>query len=342
MSEPTADKQLLPFIQPGRGNYLRPNGLGGYIVRQSDLSSWSRCQMQKLYDDRARHDPGAPQPRALSATEFGSVAHYATMRMEIAMHEGRDDALQIGLQTFEYYWQPEHIEELPGVRRINEWLPRDTFGGLRERGRRMLKDHYDLLRKDESWLLGLEYQFAVPIVIGEITHTLTGTIDRLAIRKLATKPYIALDDNKTGKQPTYLRWNMQGTAYAYATTRPEFWLGWPGSGMFELEAFPEETINRLDGLLNSYGYRLHEGSEGDLPLASRRFRWINLKEIKFVDGGWRNARDYARLHLAVDSYVRAVEAEVYAINTTGEICRYCPFRTTCGGVGLPDEEAGAP
>lgn len=334
------DKQLLPEIQPATGNFLRPNGHGGYIIRQSDLSSWSRCQMQKYYDDQAKADPSAAQPRALSATVFGTVVHYALMRMETAMHEDREDALDVGLQTFEYYWQPENLPKI--AERITEWLPRETYGGLRERGRRTLKDHYDLLRKDPSWLLALEYQFAVPMTIAGRLHTFTGTVDRLAIRKQGTKPYLALDDNKTGRQPLYLRYNMQGSAYSWASTVPEFWLGWDASGIGELEAFPAETIGALETTFSSWGYSLHSGTHRELPLASRRFRWINLKENKFADGGWRNARDYARLFLAVDAYVRGCEAEVYAINTTGEICRYCPYRTTCGGVGLPHEEAGAP
>ena len=66
------------------------------------------------------------------------------------------------------------------------------------------------------------------------------------------------------------------------------------------------------------------------------------QDIKFTDGGWRNERDYARFGLAVDAYIRGCEAEVYSVNTTGEICRYCPFRSTCGGIGLPHENAGAP
>lgn len=660
----TGDKQLLPLVQPGVGNHLHPNGHGGYIVRQSDLSAWSRCQMQKLYYDQAAADPTAVQPRELSATVFGTVVHYALLLMEQAMHEGNDKALDIGLQTFEFYWQPENIERLPGGARITEWLPRDTYGGLRERGRRTLKDHYDLLRKDESSLLALEYRFAVPMEVAGRLHTLTGTVDRLSIRKVTRKPYVSLDDNKglaidtpivtpegwtvmgdlqvgdevmgsdghpvtvtvkseihdrpcyriefddgsdivcdnvhlwnvvsgvaartatetvgmedlatrfdagetfrvlnaaplrlperelpvdpyllglwlgdgstksgeltigdaeiwdelkargfevgantngrasncetrtvlglmtglreigvlgdkhvptkylratwwqrldllrglmdsdgswakgrrqaifvntrsdlahavaelassmgwkvrtshvsgyswrvcftpvdhnpflvprkahavdtlhegrsararrrkitaietvptvptqciavdspdrlylagkqmvpthnTGKTPTYLRWNMQGTAYAYASTIPEFWTTWPESGVGELEGFDAGTIGSLDALFSSWGFRLHSGSHGEGALASRRFRWIDLKNNKFVDGGWRNARDYARLHLAVDAYVRACEAEVYAINTTGEVCRYCPFRTTCGGIELPNEEAGAP
>ena len=90
------------------------------------------------------------------------------------------------------------------------------------------------------------------------------------------------------------------------------------------------------------GYSLHSGTHRELPLASRHFTWIDLKDVKFVDGGWRNPRDYARFQLAVDGYIRACEAEAYSVNTDGEICRHCAFRRTCGGVGLPDIEDGAP
>lgn len=327
-------------IEPTGGSYLRPNGHGGYIIRQSDLSSWSRCQLQKFYNDRARNDPDAPQPQALSATVYGTVVHYALQQMELMMHEGREDALDVALRTFEHYWNPENITGI--AERITEWLPRQTYGGLRARGRIAIRDHYLLLKNDDSNVLALEYQFAVPMELNGRLHTFTGTIDRLSIRKQARKPYISLDDNKTGKQPTYLRYHMQGTAYAWASTVPEFWTGWAGSGLGELEHFDDETIGRLDGLFSSWGYRLHSGTHGEQSLASRRFRWINLQEIKFADGGWRNERDYARLGLAVDAYVRACENEIYAVNTTGEICKYCPFRTTCGGIGLPHENAGAP
>ena len=325
-----------------RTNHLRENGLGGYLVRQSDLSAWSRCQLQKFYYDQARDNPDAPQPQALSATVYGSVMHYAVMQMEQAMHAGRDDALQLGLATFEHYWHPENVELI--AERVTEWLPRQTYGGLRERGKRVLTDYYDILRTEDSFLLALEYEFAVPLVIDDVTHTLTGTIDRLSIRKHYTKPYVSLDDNKTGKQHTYLRYNMQGTAYAYASTRPEFWDGWAESGKDGLEHFDVETAARIAFMFDSWGYRLHAGqtSRADKPLASRRFRWINLQELKYVDGGWRNDRDYARLHLAVDAYLRGCEAGIYSVNTTGEICRYCPFRKTCGGLGLPDENAGQP
>jgi hypothetical protein len=93
----------------------------------------------------------------------------------------------------------------------------------------------------------------------------------------------------------------------------------------------------------SYGFKVHDGQDDpDLKMAARRFNWIDLKNMKSVDGGWRVSQDYARLMLAVDAYVRASEAEIYAVNAEGEKCKYCPFHGICGGVGLPAESVGAP
>lgn len=321
------------------GNLLRYNDAGGVIVRQSDLSAWSRCNLQKHYYDEANANPDAPQPRTLSATVYGTVVHYVLLLMEQMHHEGAENVLETALSTFEKYWRPENLTQVPGAAPIDEWLPRQTYGGLRARGQVAITDYYNLLVKSSSRLLALEYQFAVPVDVRGRVHTLTGTIDRLSIDKHYTKPYLAIEDFKTGKQPTWLRYNMQGTAYAYASTRPEFWLGWPDSGMGELATFPEETVESLQASFASYDYDL---MPGERTLASRRFRWINLQEMKFADGGWRTERDYARLQLAIDAYVRANEAGIYSVNTTGEVCRYCPFRTVCGGTGLPHEKAGAP
>jgi hypothetical protein len=308
-------------------NYLTPNDRGGYLVSASGLSSWSRCQLQRFYEMRARHDPDAPQSRNLSATVYGSVAHYALMNLEQMHHEGRDDALRVALATFEHYWLPENTHSLLGYG-VEEWLPRQTWAGLKERGKRLLRDYYDVLRKDDGRLLALEYEFKVPIVIDGREHTVQGAIDRMALRKYYNKPYLSLEDFKTGKQPPYLRHNMQGTVYAWVTTQRAFW-----------DQFPAETVDALERSFRSYGYDLFPGAGKD---ASRRFRWINLQEIKFADGGWRTERDYARMELAIDAYVRGWEAGVFSVNTVGEVCRHCDFRRICGGVGLPEDKAGAP
>ncbi len=109
-----------------------------------------------------------------------------------------------------------------------------------------------------------------------------------------------------------------------------------------MQPFPADAMASIEERFATWGYKVHLGQEDGLEMAARRFRWIDLKDIKFIDGGWRVPQDYARLMLGVDAYVRASEAEVYSINTNGEICRYCSFRKICGGVGLPNDGVGAP
>lgn len=333
-------------------NFLRPNGHGGYVISASSLSSWARCQAQKFYEDRARKYPEAPQGESLSITTYGSVMHHALHAMERAINEGAEDALAIGLRTFEYYWQTDNLEQL-GLD-ITVWLPRQTWGGLLERGTRALRQAYELLQKDDSHLLALEYGFAVPLEVNGRLHTLHGFVDRLAIKKHYRKPYISVDDYKSGRKPSYLRHHQQFTFYAFATTIPEFWTGWDEAGLsaehYEhggLEHFDADLIGRIEQSFSSWGYRLHSGStthgeNGPLPLASRRGRWINVNEVGFHDAGWRTSRDFARLELAIDGYVRAREAGIYSLNITGDTCTNCAFRRICGGVGLPEEDEGMP
>lgn len=331
-------------------SFLRPNGIGGYIVSISQLGSWARCNLQKHYQDVAAVDPSAPQPETLSATEYGKVAHYALMMLEKLRHEGDPEALTKAIATFEHYWHPSNLPAI--AEPITQWLPRQTYGGLRDRGREVITAYARLLEKDDSKLLGLEYRFSVPLQVGDVTHTLSGIIDRLSIRKHYTKPYLSVDDFKTGKQKTYLRHDMQGTAYSYATTLPEFWLGWEHAHR-EVPTFDDETYIALCNSFGSYGYRLvnhpqdraryaEVGLDTLPPLASRRFQWINMQEVKIANGGWRIERDYARLRLAVDGYVRQNLAGAYSLTLTGEICEWCAFKKTCGGIGLPDEKDGAP
>lgn len=325
---------------------LRPNGLGGYIVRQSDLASWTRCNLQKHYQDLARDNPDADQPEALSATEYGSVVHYAVLVLEQAMLNGEDDPVGQAVATFEYYWKPENIEQLPGgARRVTVWLPRQTYGGLRIRGREVIRDVYERRHGEDSVLLALEYKFAVPLMVKGRVHTFQGQIDRLALRKSNRKPYLSVEDNKTGRQPRSLRWNVQGSAYCYATWLPEFWLGWklapPEHGVVP---FPPEDVERLEKMFGSHGWSLTDEHQvlNNLPMAPRRFRWLNLQEMKDADGGWRSERDFGRLELAVDAYVRANEAGIFMPSMVGDICQYCPWQLTCGGIGIADEEEGKP
>ena len=282
---------------------LERNSAGGYRFRQSTLSAAQRCYRQAHY-----YATAAAQEQS-SAMAYGTVVHHAIHVLERYRDLGQAQA------TFAHYWHPENLPELCD-RGIDYWLPRQSYGVLRQRGLGAIKGYWELLRDDESQLLGLEYSFEV--AVDDTIHTLGGTIDRLAVRYWNRKPYLEIGDFKTGKRPTYLRHNLQGHAYAYASTRPEFWTGFAAVGADPVKLWQQ--------------YR-------ELP---RRFRWIDLRDIKHVDGGWRSERDYARLKLAILELAALVDAGVYPMTLSGEACQYCPFRESCGGMGVAADTEGAP
>lgn len=299
---------------------IRYNEHGGLIIRQSDLGAYARCPQQKyLYD---KMEAEGRRELTLSATVYGTVVHHAMETFERLHHEGRADALDVALATFLHYWLPENIGDLePGG--IDIWLPRQTYGGLRERGTKVIRDYADLIKSDTGKLLALEYQFSVPLLIDGRQHTLTGTADRISQRLHLRKPYLNVEDFKTGKVPTYLRYNMQFSAYTWASTQREFWDGFDD---------PERA------------YELTK----DWP---RRGTWVDMHTVTRKDAGWRSEADYGRLMVALREYVKAVEAEVYPLSIKGDVCMFCPFGrehpvtkapAECGGIALADEEDGRP
>lgn len=281
-------------------------------IRQSDLSSYARCARQKKHYDLAKRGEG-PQPRQLSATAFGTVMHHAVQVLETMHDAGDGGALDTALATFSHYWMPDNIGEL--TEPIDTWLPRQTYGGLRDRGLHAIRDYYSLLVNDDSQLLALEINFEIPIDLGPVgQHVVTGTIDRVCYRKYKRVPYISVEDFKTGRQPTYLRYSPQWTVYCWATLQREFWEPWP------------DADERWKASCN----------------LTRRGMWIDLANNKRVDAGWRAEADYARMKIALTEYVRAVEADIYPLSMSGENCLHCSFREVCGGVPVPDEDAGKP
>lgn len=263
-----------------------------------------------------------PRQSNLSRTIYGTVMHHALQILETEHHAGNSRALEIAKSTFAYYWTPDNMPELAShhpelVHGIDEWLPRDTYGGMRNQGLKALDDYYALLTTDDGELLALELTFKVPVDLGDVgIHILTGTLDRLAVRKFRSKKYLSIEDFKTGKQPTYLRYNVQWTAYSYAARKPEFWVAWDDEAAAMHARFAE---------------------------VAHRGRWIDIRLNKVVDAGWRGEQDYARLTVALREYVKAVNADVYPLTMAGDVCLYCPFRDgTCGGVPVPDEDAGRP
>jgi hypothetical protein len=295
---------------------IRYNEHGGLVIRQSDLSSYTRCPQQKKISDDLQAQ--GIREQTLSATVYGTVVHHALQVFEEHRHLGRADALEVALATFTHYWEPENIGDLePGG--IDVWLPRQTYGGLRARGIKVITEYAAMIEQDNGQLLALEYQFAVPLVIDGRQHTLTGTVDRMSRRMTTSgkrRPFLNLEDFKTGKVPTYLRHKMQFTAYAWASLQRPFWDGFDD---------PEDAWAKT-----------HDWA--------RRTTWVDMQTVTRKDGGWRGPQDYARLMVALREYIRAVEADVYPLNLEGAVCTYCPFSRTgqCGGVPVADDDEGKP
>lgn len=295
------------------------------IIRQSDLASYARCPQQKHLYDEAR-EGRVKRPSNLSGTVYGTVMHHALQTLERLHSEGNPDTLAIAKSTFVHYWMPEGIVDLGNlgghpelVHGIDEWLPRQSYGGLRIKGLRCLDDYYELLRTDTGKLLALELDFLVDVDLSEYGighHQVKGTLDRLALRKYQKSWYLSIEDFKTGKQQTYLRYNNQFTVYSWASLQPDFWLPWGADANDRWQEF--------------------------LPLA-RRGRWFNVSENKPHDAGWRAEADYSRMKLALAEYVKANNHDVFPLSLSGATCLYCDFRDgTCGGVPVPDEDEGRP
>jgi hypothetical protein len=264
-----------------------------------------------------------------SAAAYGSVMHHAITVFERAYYTGtpKREALQQAIESFLFFWLPANIEAICDPVPADGWLPRQSYNELRNKGVDVLKKYADLINFDDQELLATEFSFIVPIQGTwdyelEKPHELAGSIDRLATRYYRRALSLCVDDYKTGVPYTYLRQNLQGTAYCYATTQREFWIGNGGE-----DGFGEE---RGEELFQRFGN------------AGRRFTWINLRTVKYEDGGWRGEHDYARFALAVEQYAALIQAEVFPLSISGAVCRFCDMRRVCGGTGIPDDDHGKP
>jgi hypothetical protein len=296
--------------------------VNGIIVRQSDLSSYSRCAQQKKLNDQVRAGDLGP-PEVLSMTAYGSVIHHAIHVMEKLHHEKRPDAVEKSHASFDYYWDPANIMGIPETYPVTIWAARQTWAGLGRKGHQTIDLYAKYLQADVSKLLGLELSFNLPFELDGEQHVFHGTMDRLSLRKLSGTPYLNVEDFKTGKdygtRKGDLRWNAQFSGYSWATTQLKFWTDAWG------QEEGEELFTRFSVL-------------------ARRGTWISLKNgVDRQDAGWRGPQDYARFWAAIREYVKAVKADIYPLSLTGDVCFYCAFREgICGGVAVPDEDHGRP
>lgn len=301
-------------------------------IRQSDLTSAQRCYYQ--FSLRLEEEQGTGKRGDVnSMTAFGTVMHYAIQVLETLHHEDRPDALDVAVATLESYWKPDNLPQLvPGG--IDFWLPRTTYGGLLIRGRKALRDYFDLLARDDGKLLALEYQWEVPYELDGELHELHGTADRLALRLYKRQPYLSVEDFKTGNKPQYLRRATQWTVYSYASTRPEFWSQF------------QDLIDPVVEKLHAKELALWDDGSG-YEVIARRGRWINLGQgdtVSIHDAGWRTEHDYARMRVQLRHFINANKAGVFPLTLSGDTCEYCPYARNgaCGGVPIPELTEGVP
>lgn len=235
--------------------------------------------------------PGVQREQS-SALSFGTALHDAVMVMEQAQD------LQRGLDRFRETWDDLSILDIE----YDYLMPRNSHASYLDQGLRSIRDWWFLIQWESDVVLGREYPFTVPI--GE--HTLTGTIDKVALRTLkGGEPVVLVSDYKTNsKAPTrdYLAHDIQFSAYAYATTRPEFWANIPDG----------------DVIFKQYA-------------DARRFgEWVHLRTTKRLDAGPRVDYHYNRLRYAIDMIAQADELGIYPPNISGEACEYCEYRKPCG------------
>ena len=255
-------------------------------VRQSNLKTFGDCARQMYYLDVL----GLEGQKVGSLTVLGSVWHFA---MEV--YETYGGNLDLAEKTFNYYWDnPEGLDL-----HIDFYHRRTTHEGLRTRGLAMLQQYDNLIPWKTGQNVGSEIHFIVPI--GD--HELEGTIDKLWARKGKNATLEVVDFKTAAKVPEKLQFNLQFTAYAYATTTKEFWSYVPG---FE------------DGHLRFRNYK-------------RQGWWWHARNAKKYNAGYREEKDYKRLLLAIDSMAECIEKDVYPLTIDGSACAYCPYEeTVCG------------
>lgn len=263
-------------------------------VRQSDLKMWAKCPLiyKFTYLDRL------PREQSGSLT-FGTLIHHCVEQLE------RTGDLAGSIELFQELWiQPTLLHPDYAV----QYYVRGTsWKKYMELGPKILRDWWAIASWDSTLVLAREHSFEVPIGEG---HTLHGTLDKLEVAYRADingglgGQVLRISDYKTNnKVPTYnyLAEDLQFSAYAYATTRPEFWANLGGQAAYER-------------------YQ-------DLP---RYGEWVQLTGPKRMDAGIREQRHYNRIEMAVNGLADSVAMRIFVPNISGETCRYCEFRSPCG------------
>lgn len=267
----------------------------------SMISSWSKCSLMAKY----AYVDKLPELQNASAT-FGTCVHEALEQYN------KGASVTDAAARFLYTWaNPEVL----GVA-IDTWPKRVAYTTLRETGVRMINEYHENVRWSNREVIGVEHKFCVPFG----THELSGIVDVLQCKKGDSKK-LKIVDLKTGRRPNLdnLYLNIQMTAYHYAASRREFWVGNPDYG------------DRYPGFPN--GEELWERFKN----AERTVIWHDLKANKEVNAGRRDDNDYLRLYRCCLEIEKAVEREVFVPTISGDSCLFCSFTEICRAYIPPKE-----
>jgi CRISPR/Cas system-associated exonuclease Cas4 (RecB family) len=262
------------------------------------MKTWMRCPLAAKYKyvDNLREDEN-------SAASFGKAIH--TALDDYDHHEKLDQAKL----RFGHEWEV-------AFPKIENWSRGTSFGGLRERGMKILEAYHEQMQWEDRNVLATEHYFLVRL--GD--YELHGYVDLVEMRKNDQGQHeIHIVDYKTNKRaPTKfnLAYDVQFTLYVYAAMQKEFWCGQQPEDPDALcdEEFWEQNIKGLP----------------IVPI------WYHLEGNKRIEVGLRTQDDFDRLHRCCDEIRKALEYDVYVPNISGDSCMFCSFKKPCG---LPEVEA---
>lgn len=265
------------------------------------MKLWTACPLQQHLSET--HPETAQLTN--SKTIFGTCIHYALDQY----HKGMD--IEKVIELFKELWnEPERITV-----KIDVWAKYTSYGTLREKGIDILRAYHSKNRWEDREILASEHHFLVPF--GE--HELEGTVDFLTVKKDGRgRRTLQICDLKTvSKAPTQveLRLNIQFSAYAFASTQPEFWIG---------------NGPNFPGIAD--GARWFEA----LKKSPRRGVWFHLMSGREYDAGERDDDDYMRLYRLATEIEKAQQAQVF-VPHIGDACTFCAFTDHCN-VTIPNRD----
>jgi hypothetical protein len=270
-------------------------------IRQSTLKTWMECPLQAKFKMFER----LPSRQNAKAS-FGTIIHHCIERYN------QGAPIEEVIKEFRYRWtNPETMDVAPDY-----WPKYTTFGSLMEKGVEILSLYHEKVQWEHRTVLASEHRFLVPFGV----HELEGTVDHIELKKAGNgrKTLRIVDFKTNSKQPTLpaLRFNIQFTTYIYASLQPEFWMG---NG----PDFPA----MLDG--EKWYERLQK--------TARQGVWYHLMTNKEINAGDRDDGDFMRLYRLCHEIEKAVEADVYVPNISGDSCVYCDYTANCN-ITIPNQQ----